>query len=138
MNIDCSQCVSVIVTLTLSFTTENIWNYIYILPNDSPKWAEVELSYFFVPWVYSIIYSIGCTALFLNLSGVRRSRSRSHNPAEVQSDSILEHGSTSPPVIPLSPDGRGLGIGDLSRDEADGKLALPPFRLDRLGDRQRA
>ncbi|SGY17516.1 BQ5605_C015g07804 [Microbotryum silenes-dioicae] len=115
------------------FYHREIWNYICILPNDSPKWAEFELSYFFVPWVYSIIYSIGCTALFLNLVSVRRSRSRSHNPAEVQSDSTFEHGSTGPPVISLLPDGRGLALGDLSRDEAEGKLALPPLRLHRLG-----
>ncbi|SCV68115.1 BQ2448_236 [Microbotryum intermedium] len=116
---DLIVCVAVIVTFSLSFTAENIWNYICILPNDAPRLSETELSYFFVPWVYSIIYSIGCTALVLNLS-VRRSRSRWQGPeVPTSSSSSFEHGSC-PPAAPILPDGCGLGMGDLSQDE--GKL----------------
>ncbi|ORY81236.1 hypothetical protein BCR35DRAFT_304086 [Leucosporidium creatinivorum] len=71
-------CVSVVIAMGLMFGAENVWNMVYVLPNDV-SWPAVEFSYFFCPWAFSIIYSTGCTFLVLNsLLATRRHRRREH------------------------------------------------------------
>ncbi|KAM0790326.1 hypothetical protein ACM66B_003211 [Microbotryomycetes sp. NB124-2] len=62
---DLEICVVIVVSMGLMFAAENVWNFVVVLKRPV-SWAANELSFFFVPWVYSITYTVGASYLITN------------------------------------------------------------------------